>query len=291
MEEEAHKDSAIEVLRSMRELPPAHYLLRIEHFSVLLEEDIEKFESDDFEAGGYKWRLCLYPKGNKERNGNGCISLYLVIRDTHDLPHGWDVNVEFRLFVYNHIEDKYLTIQAANARTRRFHQMKTEWGFAQLLSLDTFKHPLEGYLFHDCCIFGVEVFVIKYAGKGQSLSMIKEPKDNIFTWKVDNFSTLKGDRVESDEFEVEGQNWKLRLFPKGNGERRGESVSLFLAMANHEERPLNWKVYAKFILRIRSHKLFHVEKETSCWFSSSINDWGFSRFKLLSELRDTSSGF
>ncbi|CAH2042942.1 unnamed protein product [Thlaspi arvense] len=111
MEEELRKDAAIEVLRSRRDFHPAHYLFKIEHFSVLLEEDIEKCESDDFEAGGYKWRLCLYPKGNKERNGNGYISLYLVISDTRNLPHGWEVNAQFRLFVYNHIENKYLTIE------------------------------------------------------------------------------------------------------------------------------------------------------------------------------------
>ncbi|XAR72975.1 Ubiquitinyl hydrolase 1 [Bertholletia excelsa] len=287
MESLASKNPAIEVLRSIRDLHPAHYLFKIEHFSILLEEDIEKCESDDFEAEGYMWRLSLYPKGNKGRNGDGHISLYLTITDTCHLPPGWEVNAQFRFFIYNHIEDKYLTIEDAKAGTRRFHQMRTERGFAQLLSLDTFNHPLEGYLFDDSCMFGVEVFVIKYAGRGQILSMIREPKNNSFTWTVENFSSLMDDRVYSEVFEVEGQKWSLVLHPKGHGKGRGEYVSIFLSVANHEARPLNWKVYAKYKLRIRCSAFPPVEKVASCWFCSSILSWGFSNFTLLSGLRDT----
>jgi len=32
-----------------------HYTLKIESFSLLLKTKVEKYESDVFEAGGYKW--------------------------------------------------------------------------------------------------------------------------------------------------------------------------------------------------------------------------------------------
>lgn len=64
-----------------------------------------------------------------------------------------------------------LTIDA-DGRTRRYHQMRTEWGFSKLLSLHTFEDSTNGYLLDDSCLLGVEVFVIKYAGKGECLSMI-----------------------------------------------------------------------------------------------------------------------
>lgn len=56
-------------------------------------------------------RLCLYPNGNIKSNGKGYISLYLAIADTKKLPLGWEVNVNFKLFVFNHKHDQYLTVQ------------------------------------------------------------------------------------------------------------------------------------------------------------------------------------
>jgi len=43
------------VTRSKRDLPPMHYSFKIESFSLLLKTKVEKYESDVFEAGGYKW--------------------------------------------------------------------------------------------------------------------------------------------------------------------------------------------------------------------------------------------
>jgi hypothetical protein len=43
------------VKRSERDLPPMHYSLKIESFSLLLKTKVEKYESDVFEAGGHKW--------------------------------------------------------------------------------------------------------------------------------------------------------------------------------------------------------------------------------------------
>lgn len=285
-------DDAVGVLRTIRDAQPAHYLFKIESFSVLTEENIEKYESDDFEVGGYKWELCFYPNGNKKRNGDGHISLYLVIRDTDKLPQGWEVNVQFKFFVFDHIRDKYLTIQDADGRTRRYHQMRTEWGFSKLLSLDTFENSTNGYLLDDSCLLGVEVFVIKNAGKGECLSMIKEPEDNTYTWKVDNFSGISMESLHSEEFIIRGQKWKLDLHPKGNGKAKGESLSVFLSVADRENLPLKWKIYAKFKLRVRDQvQSVHQEKMGSNWFCSSRVDWGFSRFMLLTDLNDKSKGF
>lgn len=55
-------------------------------------------------------KLVLYPNGDKSRNGDGYISLYLVIADTTGFPPGWEINAIFKLFVYDQLQDKYLTI-------------------------------------------------------------------------------------------------------------------------------------------------------------------------------------
>jgi hypothetical protein len=112
----------------------------------------------------------------------------------------WDLICDFKLPVnVNNLD--------ANGRVRRFHNLKTEWGFAQLLSHDTLNDPSNGYLLDDTCVFGVEVFVIKATGKGETLSMINQPQHNYFTWRIDNYSNLKGEAYFSEHFTVEGRRW------------------------------------------------------------------------------------
>jgi hypothetical protein len=85
--------------------------------------------------------------------------------------------------------------------------LKTEWGFDHLLSHETLNDSSNGYLVDDTCAFGVEVFVIKCTGKGESLSMINEPQSNVFTWRIDNFTDMKNEYYYSEHFTVEGRRW------------------------------------------------------------------------------------
>ena len=86
--------------------------------------------------------------------------------------------------------------------------MKKEWGYARLLSLETFKDSSNGYLYNDSCVFGVEIFVINCTGKWESLSLIKNPSNGTFTQKIRNFSMLDKYRANfSDVFNVGGVNW------------------------------------------------------------------------------------
>ncbi|XVE76881.1 hypothetical protein DITRI_Ditri13aG0016000 [Diplodiscus trichospermus] len=78
------------------------------------------------------WRLSLYPNGDNKSKGSGFISLYLAINETENLPSIWEVHVTFRLFVLDQILDKFVTIEDGTVKT--FNWLKSEWGFAQLVS-------------------------------------------------------------------------------------------------------------------------------------------------------------
>ncbi|XP_062165031.1 uncharacterized protein LOC133871622 [Alnus glutinosa] len=213
-------------------------------------------------------RLVLYPNGNKNNNGNGHISLYLAIAATDAFPLGWVVNVHIRFFVFDQIRDKYLTIQDANGRSRRFHKLMTERGFAQLLSHDTLNDSSNGYLVDDTCIFGVEVFVIKGTCRGEILSMVNQPQPNYFTWRIDNYTTLKDEVYFSDQFTVEGRGWNLFLYPEGNKTGAGTYLSLYLTLDGSEILLPNRKLYAKYKVRIRDQlNSNHLEKTEENWFS------------------------
>ena len=83
--------------------------------------------------------------------------------------------------------------------------MKTTWGFVQLLELETFKDPSNGYLIDDSCVFGAEVLVIKHTGNWESFSFAKSPR--AFNWQIYKFSELNKDLHESLAFTVGGKNW------------------------------------------------------------------------------------
>ncbi|KAE9447079.1 hypothetical protein C3L33_21022, partial [Rhododendron williamsianum] len=265
-------------MRSLRDVPPAHYTLKLTSFSLFRDAKVGNYESGEFEAGGYKWKLCIYPNGNAKMNVKGHISCYLEMADTETLPPGWEVNVSFKLFVFDQVRDKYLTIQ--------------EWGFDQFLSLDTFNDASNGYLIDDCCVFGAEVFVIKYTGKGESASMVKNPARNIYTWRIDNFSAVDQYIRKSEEFVIGGHKWKLEIYPKGDSSSKGESVSLYLRLADCKNLPFHRKMYAEFKLRMRDEVHGnHKEMTVGKWFSDLYASWGYADFMALSELNVASNGF
>ncbi|KAI6702753.1 hypothetical protein NL676_011889 [Syzygium grande] len=247
-----------------RELRPAHYIMKIESFSTVSK--LHKYESRVFEAGGYKWSLSLYPNGDKHTKGSGYISLYLSIEETSNFPPDWKVHVNYKLFVHDKIRDDYLTIQDADGTVRTFNDKKTQWGFSQFLSLETFQKDSNGYLLHGFCAFGAEVFVLNSTGKEESLTIIKDPPNQRFTWKMKNFSKLDKD-PRSYAFSFGQSKWKLSVYTKGNVPTERKSLSMKLQV---QDLPPKRKVYAEFYLRVRNQfNGNHKEEKASHWLSAS----------------------
>lgn len=282
------------ISRTIRDLPPAHYLFEIKSFSSLLKQEGEKHESDSFEAGGFKWRLSLYPNGCKDRNGNGHISLYLRILETKTFSPNWEINVNFKLFVLDQIRDKYLTIQDADGTVRRFYEMKTEWGFDQLVPVETFNDDSNGYLINDRCIFGAEVFVIRHTCVKDSISVVKNPATcNTYTWKIDKFSTLTDEFYDSEDFTICGRKWRLDIYPKGYGTAKNTWLSLYVYLVDGKSLPLKQEWHVEFKLRVRDQvNGNHLERSSKkCYKYPFIDAWGYGEMMLLKDLGDASKGY
>ncbi|XP_038695419.1 MATH domain and coiled-coil domain-containing protein At3g58370-like [Tripterygium wilfordii] len=272
-----------------RDFHPAHYMFKIVSLSTV---EVEKYESGIFEVGGHKWSLAFYPTGNKNMNGNGYISLYLVIKDTVKLPACWEVNVSFRLFLFDQIRDNYLTIEAANGEISRFHATKTECGFAQFVSIKSFHDASNGYLVGDACIIGAEVFVVQSSRKQDALFMIKSPPNNIMTWTLTKFSTLHDDYDLSEVFTIEESKCcRFMIYPNGYGLGKGKYLSIFLHCVETVSQYRNMKVYVEFKMRIKklARSSSPLEFNAKHWFSTS-EDWGFYTFVSLVDLRDPNKG-
>ncbi|KAM3759523.1 hypothetical protein ACB098_01G126600 [Castanea mollissima] len=152
----------------------------IKSFSLLAKYSMERYETGEFEYGGYKWKLVIYPNGNKDKNVTEHISLYLAIEAADLRPPGWEVHAIFRFFLYDQIRDNYLTIEDTKKRERCFRGKKLEWGYDKIIPLKTFKDANDGYLVDDTCVFGAEVLVSKQRSmdKGECLELIKESITN-----------------------------------------------------------------------------------------------------------------
>lgn len=101
----------------------------------------------------------------------------------------------------------------AKGVVREFNRMKKEWGCDRLLSLEAFMEPSNGYLVNDCCAFGVEVFVIKSTGCGETLSMVSvEPAESTHPWEIRNFRNLAyAGSQYSESFTVKERKWYILL--------------------------------------------------------------------------------
>ncbi|KAM0028775.1 putative ubiquitinyl hydrolase 1 [Helianthus debilis subsp. tardiflorus] len=260
---------------SKRKHEPTHYMLKIESFSLLSEVKMSKIESDVFEACGHKWRLDLYPYGNNEENGANHIALYVVTCDTGSYPKGWEVY--------------------ANGHRTRFHENKTTWGFDKLISLESFMEGKNGYLFDDSCVFGAEVFKVpEFTQLDRCLSMKKPPATmNTHSWTINKVSAVTKDEVYSEVFKVGNVKWKLSLFPKGFDSGKDTHLSIFLNVHDTAAFPNDWKVYAKFKIRVKSQATKNdIEKETDNWFCNSVDNWGFPTMMMtLSQLNKSENGF
>nr|XP_028947221.1 BTB/POZ and MATH domain-containing protein 3-like [Malus domestica] len=117
---------------SFSDSPPTHYALKIQSFSVLTKTSADEYESGEFEAGGYKWKLVLYPNGNKKKNVEGYISVYLEMVGADSLQTGSEVYVDFRFSLLDQNKGMFLVLQDANKKEKCFHGMMR---YSDLISL------------------------------------------------------------------------------------------------------------------------------------------------------------
>ncbi|KAL3750473.1 hypothetical protein ACJRO7_011473 [Eucalyptus globulus] len=267
--------------RMVSATPPAQYVVKIQSYSSLSKNSVGKYESGVFQAGGYKWKLVLYPNGNKSKNVKDHVSLYLSMVETSSLPSGWEVHALVRFFLRDQDKDNYLIIQDAMREEWHFHGMKLECGFDQFIPLKTLNDAQNGYLMDDTCVFGAEVSVTKEksTGQGENLLMIKGAISQKHVWKVDNFWKLDKEFYDSKVFMAGNYKWKIRLYPNGKGSGLEGFVSLYLVSADTDTLPPGTKVFAGFSLRVMDQlQGNNVTGNANHWFSASDQQQGWGKF-------------
>ncbi|KAG5405992.1 hypothetical protein IGI04_012111 [Brassica rapa subsp. trilocularis] len=282
-----YKVSASNAVKGLRDRPPSSYILKMESFNTLLKSNYaERYESRPFAVCGYNWTLVVYPNGNKKDSGSGYLSLYVAIDNSTLVGAQQEVLADLRFYIFNNNERKYFTIQ--DTTVWRFNVFKTMWGFSQVLPVDTFKDPKNGYLYDgDHCEFGVDVIIPSIAENSELFSATEKFYNPTFTWTIRGFSTLLKDMYSSDVFTIGG-----RMYPNGRGEGEGKFLSMFLKLNGEEKLRPYEKVYVRAKLRVLNQsKLNNVQNQLDSWFSRAVPSWGFRKLISFDDLRDSSKGF
>lgn len=95
---------------------------------------------------------------------------------------------------------------------RRFHNIKTVWGFSKCISHETLKDPTNGYVVDDKCVVGVDIYVVKKQGIGECMSLLNGTEPYKHEWKITEFSKLKRKVYYSEQFIRDGYKWYMLLF-------------------------------------------------------------------------------
>ncbi|KAF7836877.1 BTB/POZ and MATH domain-containing protein 3 [Senna tora] len=282
------------ILRSVSDTSPAHYQVRIQSFSLLTKNAIERYESAEFEAGGYKWKLVLYPSGNKSKNVKDHISLYLVLQETTSFPFCWEIYVKIRFSLLDQNKDNYLVVEDGLGMERKFYKRKVEWGYDELIPLKTFSDASNGYLVNDSCEFGAEVYVSRerIRDKGESLIMIRDAIPYKHTWHIDSYSKMTEECYDSQPFIVGNHKWKIQVYPRGRETGFPPYLSLYVALVEPTTLNPSSKIYTQIVLRILDQKQSkHQIGKANFWFSASSHQHGASKFLLLSTFINQYFGF
>ncbi|CAH9102392.1 unnamed protein product [Cuscuta europaea] len=129
----------------------SRFTWKIENFSRLTAK---KLYSETFTVGGYKWRVLIFPKGNNV----DCLSMYLDVAESANLPYGWCRYAQFSLAVVNQLNSKCTVKKEAQ---HQFNQRESDWGFTSFMHLNEIYDPCKGYLVNDTVVIEADVVVRK----------------------------------------------------------------------------------------------------------------------------------
>nr|XP_004494356.1 uncharacterized protein LOC101507267 isoform X1 [Cicer arietinum] len=123
-------------------------------FSKFSFANLDRYESESFVGGDYKWKLILYPNGVVEGKGNS-ISLFLAL-DVSTLTPNTKIVVDCTL----RAKDQNSAKHAQHNFSRKFSNSNSVWGSRHLVALAKLNNQNSGFLVDDACIFEVEFVVI-----------------------------------------------------------------------------------------------------------------------------------
>ncbi|KAG8480632.1 hypothetical protein CXB51_025235 [Gossypium anomalum] len=110
------------------------------------------------------------------------------------------------------------------------------------------------------------------------------------TWRIENFSSMKGKKHCSENFTVDGNIWQLCIYPKGD---KVDSLSIYLHFADSAKLASKETVHAHFRISVinRLDRKNSKTRGTSLKFEANEPPRGFVSFLSLTELHKPERGY
>ncbi|KAK9019693.1 hypothetical protein V6N11_054203 [Hibiscus sabdariffa] len=177
---------------------------RIENFSCIKRQ---KFYSEHFTVDGNKWRLSIYPKGDKGDH----LSIYLEVADLITLPPGWTRYAQYGFALIDQIDRRTSMAKVAEAE---FKGKESGWGFTSFLARSELDDPKRGYLLNDSCLVEAYISGDRTEGLISHKLIFETDSDKHETREadgvkaaIDNRTTLKsGPAIETEDPTDEDMN-------------------------------------------------------------------------------------
>ncbi|PWN43435.1 putative ubiquitin-specific processing protease 21 [Ceraceosorus guamensis] len=101
----------------------------------------KRLTGPEFECGGHKWRILLFPFGNSNGQPNDMVSVYLDYANPKEKPEGWHVCAQFALVISNLNDSQCHSTSQAH---HRFTAEEMDWGFTRFNELRKLVAPSDG---------------------------------------------------------------------------------------------------------------------------------------------------
>ncbi|KZT28449.1 cysteine proteinase [Neolentinus lepideus HHB14362 ss-1] len=102
----------------------------------------KKLTSPEFDCGGHRWRILLFPFGNSNAPPNDTVSVYLDYANPKNVPEGWHACAQFALVISNPHDPTIYTVSHAH---HRFIAEECDWGFTRFSELRKLFTVQEGH--------------------------------------------------------------------------------------------------------------------------------------------------
>ncbi|CAG8473866.1 25156_t:CDS:2, partial [Racocetra persica] len=119
----------------------------------------KRITGPEFEAGGWKWRILLFPYENKNSE---VVSIYLDLADIKEVPTNWHCCVQFALALWNPEDPTSCVVHYSH---HRFTAEEPNWGFTRFYEQNKLFVPSDNrprpLIENDACNIATFVRIIK----------------------------------------------------------------------------------------------------------------------------------
>ncbi|KAI3844910.1 hypothetical protein MKX03_027971 [Papaver bracteatum] len=126
------------------------FVWKIDNFSKLYLENKVFHYSDVFSAGGAKWKVMLYPKGDGKVFDH--LSIYLCCADSNKYP----VDAKYR-FTITSQTNTFVTSDNGKFGEGKFNNANDGWGFSKFVTLRRLHNS--GYILADTLKIYIEITI------------------------------------------------------------------------------------------------------------------------------------